>query len=450
MPIWVRKTDKFVAVPQAIGTRPTPPVFAAEMVGRNCALQPYEKRRIPKVSVDEEIIAYASPDSTFAVTKRLIDAATKTILIGIYDFSAAHVRELLLAAMARNVEVSLMLDIDGKGESELFDDLVRMGVHGVSAPSCANPTVRFFSSSHEKVIVIDGEWTLVQSGNYSDNSIPLNVVDGGEKNNFRTGNRDTGLAVKSTKLAKLFTEILRADMALVMATPQMLASLPDEDMFLVEAAPKKSPAKFFPSKRFKIKSPLALTPVLSPDNYMDVVPKLLANATASILIEQQYVRAKQPHIRTLLSAMAKARAKNPDLDIRIVLGKIFDDDDLPKEMENLKILAEDFGLNLGTNVRYINTNQLVHCHNKMIVVDGRAVLISSQNWSDSAVSKNREAGLWAEHEGLASYFGAIFETDWGAAFKTPDGGKKPADAVTPQTIAKGGFIRVVRADYEEV
>ena len=450
MPIWVRKTDNLVAVPQAVGTRPTPPIFAAEMVGRNCTLRPYEKRKIPKVSVNEEIIAYASPDSTFAVTKRLIDAATKTILIGIYDFSAAHVRELLLAAMARNVEISLMLDIDGKTESELFDELVQMGVFGVSAPSCANRTVRFFSSSHEKVIVIDGEWTLVQSGNYSDNSIPLNVVDGGEKKNFRTGNRDTGLAVKSARLAKLFTTILQADMALVMATPQMLSSLPDEDMFLVEAAPKKSPAKRFPSKRFKLKSQLSLTPVLSPDNYMDVVPGLLAAAKTSIVIEQQYIRAKQPHIRTLLGAMVKARAKNPGLDIRIVLGKIFDDDDLPKELENLKILADDFGLKLGTNVRYINTNQLVHCHNKMIVVDGRAALISSQNWSDSAVSKNREAGLWVEHNGLASYFSAIFETDWDAAFKAPDAGKKPSGVVTPQTIAKGGFIRVVRADYEEV
>ncbi|MCZ4093534.1 hypothetical protein [Sinorhizobium psoraleae] len=40
------------------------------------------------------------------------DAAEHSILIGIYDFTAPYMEDLLLAAMARNVKVSLMLDID--------------------------------------------------------------------------------------------------------------------------------------------------------------------------------------------------------------------------------------------------------------------------------------------------------------------------------------------------
>src|SRR5262249_36377999 len=152
----------------------TTDIFLPEMVGRQCHLEQYENVEVPEFDVDEEVIAYCSPDSTYAVTKRLFDNAKKTILIGIYDFSADYMTELLLDALKRSVKIKLMLDIDSKDEQALFDELNDSGVDGVPAPSCASHRVHYFSSSHEKVIVLDGEWCLVQSGNYSENSIPLN------------------------------------------------------------------------------------------------------------------------------------------------------------------------------------------------------------------------------------------------------------------------------------
>ena len=121
-----------------------------------------------------------------------------------------------------------------------------------------------------------------------------------------------------------------------------------------------------------------------------------------------------------------------------------------KERENLAKLDEDFDLKLDTNIRYVyNTDRLVHCHNKMIIVDGAAVLVSSQNWSDFAVTRNREAGLWIPHGDIAQYFEAIFDVDWRTAFKGPEE-MFDDTAVTPETLSDGGFIRVERADYEEV
>jgi phosphatidylserine/phosphatidylglycerophosphate/cardiolipin synthase-like enzyme len=449
MPMWVSNeiatTTKEAATERDVALERDLP----RMIGRSCTLAPYTKRDIPAVRISSEVITYTSPDSTFAVTKELFDKAKKSILIGIYDFSAPYMRQLLLDAMARKVKVSIMLDVDSAGEQQLLDDLTAMGARGVVAPSCANKDIHVFASSHEKVIVIDDVWTLIQSGNYSENSIPLNVVDGGDKKNFRTGNRDTGLAVRSAPLAKLFTDILTSDMALVPATREMLRDLAPADAFLIEKAPSHIPAKLFPSQRFSLSAPLRVQPVLSPDNYMAVVPDLLRSATTSILIEQQYIRASQPKIRELLSAIAEARKSHPRLTVRIVLGKLFNKSDVPAERKNLKTLATDFGLELGTNIRYINTDQLVHCHNKMVIVDGQAVLISSQNWSDAAVTKNREAGLWVPDETIAAYFTGIFETDWRAAFKTPEQGVSGAVAAR-ETLAKGGFVRVAPGDYLEV
>jgi phosphatidylserine/phosphatidylglycerophosphate/cardiolipin synthase-like enzyme len=450
MPIFVPKpkAGTSVGAPEALAAD----IAVPELVPRNCRLRPpYEPKKVRSIEVDGEIIAYASPDSTYAVTKRLMDDARKSILIGIYDFSAAHMRELILDALARGVKVSLMLDIDNEAESNLFDELAGLGVVGVPAPSCAHDTVKVFRSSHEKVIVIDGEWCLVQSGNYSDHSIPLNVVDGGDRNNFRKGNRDTGLAVRSRKLARFFADILDSDMELATAEPEAARRFPAEEFFAVEAAPKKIPERLFPSKTFRPREPLKITPVLSPDNYMDIVPKLLREAKRSLLIEQQYIKAKQPKIRSLLQAIKAARDENPDLDVRIILGKIFKAGDLPKEEENLEILEEDFALKLGKNIRYINTERFVHCHNKMVLIDGLGVLSSSQNWSDSAVSENREAGLYLKHSGIAGYFRDIFESDWKSAFKSPSKGVSGVpETATPQSLQRGGFIRVALADYQEV
>jgi phosphatidylserine/phosphatidylglycerophosphate/cardiolipin synthase-like enzyme len=309
--------------------------------------------------------------------------------------------------------------------------------------------VHFFSSSHEKVIVVDGEWCLVQSGNYSENSIPLNVKDGGDRDHFRTGNRDTGLAIRSKKLSKFFTTILESDMALEINSPEGLAEVAQTaNAFLIEKAPTRAPEKLFPSKTFKLTKPLTVQPVLSPDNYMDVMPDKLRAARKSILIEQQYIRGSQDDISDLLDAIREARKAAGKLDIRIILGKIFSKKDLPKEHANLDLLKKDYGLVLGKNIRYIDTARFVHCHNKMVLVDGEGVLVSSQNWSNSAVSKNREAGVWLTHKGIGDYFTQIFENDWKTARKAPDAPVE--DVVEPESLRAGGFVRVSPADYQEV
>jgi phosphatidylserine/phosphatidylglycerophosphate/cardiolipin synthase-like enzyme len=435
--------------------RATPEEVAAaiavpEILPRNCRLKPYAKlKTVPAIDVDDEIVAYASPDSTFAVTKGFLDGAQKSILIGIYDFSSDAIKELLLKAMRRGVKVKLMLDIDSKDEQAVFDDLAQFGATCVEAPSCASKRARYFSSSHEKVIVIDGEWCLVQSGNYSVNSIPPNAKDGGDPSNFVTGNRDSGLAIRSKPLARFFTKVLDSDIALELDGPEALGpGVTKEPVLLVEAAPKKIPVKRFTSKRFKLRSKLSVQPVLSPDNYMDVVPDAIRAARRSVLIEQQYIRSEDDKIIDLLDALKAARRDNSDLDIRIILGKIFSRKDLPKERRNLDNLSAAYGLKLGRNIRYIDTSRFVHCHNKMVLIDGKRVLVSSQNWSRSAVWQNREAGVLLDHAGICSYFTQIFKSDWSTAVKQLPG--EAPETLAPETVRSGKFIRVEPGDYREV
>ena len=427
------------------------PSATLEMVPRNCNREPYKKlKNLKPFFIKNEFIAFASPDSTYAVTARLLNEANKEILIGIYDFTAEYMKEILLNAMQRGVKVSLMLDIDTKPEEKLFDELEQFGCKAVPAPSCASKVISYFASSHEKVIVIDGTWVLVQSGNYSTNSIPFNEIDGGDPKHFKKGNRDMGVAIKSAELAKFFSKVLNDDMKLQLnaAALQSVRTNAKTPSALVEAVPKLIPEKLFPSKTFNPKKQIKVTPVLTPDNYMDVIPDFLENAKKSIWIENQYIKSKQPNVARLLEAIKTAIRNNPALEVKIILGKLFDAKAYATEVLNIENIKKEFGLKLNTNIRYINTDRFVHCHNKLIIVDNKSVLISSQNWSDTAVTTNREAGVIIEYPEIAKYYSTIFESDWKTAqTKIPKVGKA---TTTPEAVAKGNFIQVVPADYQEV
>lgn len=424
-----------------------------ELVPRNCSLQAYKKiKTIPTFEVTGDLIAYASPESTYAVTRRLLDSAKKEIIIGIYDFSADYMKDILLNALQRKVKVSLMLDIDGKKEEQLFRELEKFGCKTVPSPSCASENVSYFPSSHEKVIVIDRMWTLVQSGNYSKNSIPFNEKDGGDPDHFVTGNRDMGVAIRSKPLAKFFSTVLESDMKLeldaagIEAFARRAMRRPEPD--LVEAVPELLPPKLFPSKSFQPPGAVKVTPVLTPDNYMLVVPGLLESATRSIYIEQQYIRSEHADIVTLLAAIKSARQKTPHLDVRIILGKLFGNDEYEKEKKNVANLKKSYGLKLGENIRYIDLKRFIHCHNKLIVVDDAAALVSSQNWSRTGVAANREAGVLMRYPEIARYYTRIFESDWSTASKTIP--KPGVETITPEALAKGNFAEVRAADYQEV
>ncbi|HEY0071252.1 MAG TPA: phospholipase D-like domain-containing protein, partial [Chloroflexia bacterium] len=271
------------------------------------ALLPYPKlpsERLKAVRVSGRILAYASPDSTYAVTKKLLDSARRSIVVGIYDFSAGYMKDHLKRALSRGVKVSLMLDTNSDEERELLTSLETLGANCSKAPSSSSGSPNaVFGNAHEKIIVVDDEIVMIQSGNWSENSIPFNEGDGVVEGHFRTGNRDMGLAVHSKKLATFFAELVARDMRLARgeapdapladAPPDALAAAsPASDIFF-EAAPPNAPTQLFHSITVTPDTPVKVTPVITPENFHDTVKAVLRSAQSSIRIEQQYIRGGQ-------------------------------------------------------------------------------------------------------------------------------------------------------------
>jgi phosphatidylserine/phosphatidylglycerophosphate/cardiolipin synthase-like enzyme len=255
-----------------------------------------------------------------------------------------------------------------------------------------------------------------------------------------------GLAVKSRPLARFFTKLLKADIkrAVTDVSPHELAEVFEPEVLMFETSPTAVPA-VVPERSFTTTAGQKVQAVVTPDNYLAVAEALLAGATKSIDIEQQYIRPTQHDVGKLLKAIKAARSTNPALKVRIIVAAGYGGEDTDRLGKELDVLKTDHGLALGRNIRLLNKKYFVHCHNKLIVVDGERVLVGSQNWSDFGVSQNREAGILVTHKGIADYFTRLVQFDWETGVRTLP---KPKP-VEPHEIAPAA-VRVRYGDYADV
>jgi phosphatidylserine/phosphatidylglycerophosphate/cardiolipin synthase-like enzyme len=177
---------------------------------------------------------------------------------------------------------------------------------------------------------------------------------------------------------------------------------------------------------------------------MNTIPDALEDARASIRIEQQYIKTDQPNVSRLLDAIDAARGRTPRLEVRIVIAQGFDRETLRLQIEGLA----ERGLRLGEHVRILNPDHFTHCHNKFIAIDDERFLVGSQNWSDSALTANREAGLLVESRDMCRYFSEVFDADW-------EGGVRELWFTAVRRVPgaaeqERGFVAISRGDLAEV
>jgi phosphatidylserine/phosphatidylglycerophosphate/cardiolipin synthase-like enzyme len=91
--------------------------------------------------------------------------------------------------------------------------------------------------------------------------------------------------------------------------------------------------------------------------------------------------------------------QNAGVDVKIIMREF----EKTGYLEQLQAL----GLDVVHNVKIQN-----NVHNKGIVVDGKTVLVSSQNWSTDGTLYNRDAGVIIYNRTAAQYFQKIFPHDW--------------------------------------
>jgi phosphatidylserine/phosphatidylglycerophosphate/cardiolipin synthase-like enzyme len=176
-------------------------------------------------------------------------------------------------------------------------------------------------------------------------------------------------------------------------------------------------------------------PLLTPDNYQSHVLKLIESAEEQILFQNQSFSIlddpkNDSRYEQLFQALLAKQEEG--IDLRIIVRGEFDAE---KTVERLK-------------KRGFNTNRIRlqdRCHTKGIIVDRKAALVGSHNWTNQGTLVNRDASLIFFDEEIARYFADIFWFDWKKlARKSVSGGRRMR--VADGREAPAGTVRVSLRD----
>ncbi|HUC48864.1 MAG TPA: phospholipase D-like domain-containing protein [Xanthobacteraceae bacterium] len=382
----------------------------------------------PLHAVDEKmtITCHASPDAGWPTLKAFLDATSKTLTVGMYDFTSAHIAQTVETTMGKGGRaLNLVLDHPpGKSNREQTDDqtvedltsAIGKRLDFAWALERSDPKVAtwiFPSAYHIKVAVRDKEAFWLSSGNWNSTNQP--DIDpltdpSAAAPVVKKSDRDWHVIVEHEGLAQLYEKYLLNDLSVAsknQTSPTQAAALADALAQLAEPEillAAKVPQQYFPPK--KITAKMKIQPILTPDNYVGLILALINSAEKSFYMQTQYINypadpqdpknAQNQQFMALVAAVAKKI--NAGLDVRLIMSQYETNDKLE--------VLQDAGIDLS-HVR-IQAN----VHNKGIVVDSQVVAVGSQNWSGDGVLRNRDATVIIYNEEAAQYWEEIFIHDW--------------------------------------
>lgn len=414
-----------------------------------------------RVTEQMRVIAHLSPDAGFTQLGPFLKATKRRLVVGMYDFGAPHILEAVKDATKEDAFQKLTLVMQqgqsvGQGtkaddltDQEVVNDLsTALGAKFENAWVKKGPVNGWISSSyHIKVAVRDREAFWLSSGNWQSSNQPDAdpITEAPQERDWLTKyNREWHAIVEHAGLAKTFEAHLLHDYQnnIGIGLEEAL-QFPDVfvPLLLVRPTVEEAAAPFQYFAPFDDDRVFTVTPLLTPDNYHDEVLKLLESAQSEILFQNQtlnHPKDGQTALETLVDALLmKQRA---GVRVRIIF-RVY----MPKDARDTLTALVDRGFDADS----IKVQK--NCHTKGMIVDGKKVLLGSQNWSNDGVSVNRDASLLFEDEPLAQYFTQVFEHDWTNLARQNIGQEflrvefAPAEAATPP-----GMVRMTWKEYLEL
>ncbi|HTA15204.1 MAG TPA: phospholipase D-like domain-containing protein [Solirubrobacteraceae bacterium] len=372
---------------------------------------------LPTVEAQATIHLSASPDSGWPVLEGFLKQTGESLTVGLYDFTSAHIETTLTAAMAGK-QLKLVLDHPPQNATadqtdadtvaylrqalgDDFDQAWALTRLDRQATAWIYPT-----SYHIKVAVRDRSAFWLSSGNWNNSNQP--DIDPGanaaDATAARHRDRDWHVVIEHPQLAGIFEDYILNDLSVARSHngPPESPGLPLPPP-TGGASETKAFHEFFPSD--SITGTFTFTPLLTPDPgvYVQAIKAMIAGAKQTLYMQFQYIQLPKAGSTTSQGFLELVQTvidrQNAGVEVKIIMSEY----EKAGYLEQLQAI----GLNVVNNVKIQN-----NVHNKGIIVDGKRVLVSSQNWSTDGTLYNRDAGIIIDSEPAALYFQKIFLHDW--------------------------------------
>lgn len=347
----------------------------------------------------DKATAFCSPDCSYDIISQELKNAEK-ILINVYIFTNPFIAKILNNS---NSEIKLFLDGNVIGgipmeERWIAFMLSKKGEVRYMIEDKENGIYKRYTYNHAKYVICDNK-CIIQSANFAKSGVPVDTT---------YGNREWGIVVESENLSSFLTQVFEYDWnpsfqdSILFNEESFTHGKPPSDFFISYSIPEGNYIPAF--SPFYLNSTFNATLILSPDNAEEYIMKMIDEAENEILVEQAYIQKDwskgiNPFLRKLIE-------KNESgVSVKVILNYN------PRYESTSSMNKETLNF-LKERKISAKLKECLEIHNKGMIVDGSKVLISSINWGENSVRKNREIGIIVESEEIASYFEKIFWYDW--------------------------------------
>ncbi len=342
------------------------------------------------------------PESGLVDVINWLDSATTSLEIALYQLHHPVLTERIIAAHQRGIDVEVLLQYPTY-YWDWYQEETTFGYHALLVE--AEVDVRWFghpdsntpyAMMHSKVAVKDGTSVWIGSGNWKSSTLPS--PDQG-------GNREWGAFINSTDLADSI--LLRFDYDYSVAT-NTTGTTPDG------WSPGSSTSPSGPitsSMQAQINGEL----LTCPDDCIQTLAEMINSADEEILLSLQYLELDwywgwqaNPLLDSLLAAAQRG------VSIRLIMNAHYLDEN-PDVRDSVEELNENWSAKYGYDVQAIlmtENDDIIKLHNKGAIIDGESVLISSINWGDNSILRNREMGVLIHSEEVTAPYLASWWLDW--------------------------------------
>ena len=345
-----------------------------------------------------------SPDGGDGPLRSFIESAQETLDIAVYTFTSAGIASTVASLADRGVRVRVLLDGAPVGGVEPEEDRVVRGLLDAGAEvrwlAGAGDVVKRYRYLHAKYAIVDGRAVWIGSENFGNAGFPSE--DHG-------GNRGWSVVVADAAVAAALTDVFEVDFN--PSRRDSMAAMPEEGDPLPPAQPCPPWPSFAASTIRRARLVIAPDTSLDPDGLLEI----LASASNHIWIEAFYVdETWRDRPNPFLEAAFDAARRG--VSVRLLLDGSWSsvgDDSAGNDavVEHLNRRAWNESLDFAARLLEPR-GRIERLHNKGVVVDGRAVLVSSMNWALGSATENREVGIILEDPDTAGFFEAAFAADW--------------------------------------
>jgi len=376
------------------------------------------------VKEEMRVVFHVSPDSGWPNLRDFLTRVTRHLTATIYEWDADHISDAIAKAMTGSNK-SLRMVTQKQGTEEAVSDMKhRIGAKFKHVFASVGKGKLIPSAYHIKVASRDGEEVWLSSGNWKDSN-QAEIDPAGENSTsmapLKQHNREWHAVIANRKLATMFQKYIEFDFREAERVPLeegLEAVLPD--VFVPEAAFMEDVEKAVQVQYF---DPLIrerefdIQPLLTPDRdshsrriFMRFATEMIKKGTQRIYVENQSFNLLDEDNNndefTEFFEVLRDKQK-AGVDVRIIFrdAREFGSGNAEPQQKLIERL-KDFGFDTD----FIRVQ--MRCHTKGIIVDGKEVVLGSQNLTNQGALFNRDASLLVRDPEVAAYFEKVFLLDW--------------------------------------